>query len=74
VLAELDYLVAEIAGQPTELVVLEDVARGAYRLEPFSAGDTATAKAVARRVLADVSGGAAAWWGAPPRARSRPQA
>jgi uncharacterized protein len=49
VLAELDYLVAEIAGQPTELVVLEDVARGAYRLEPFSAADTATAKAIIER-------------------------
>ena len=49
VLAELDYLVAEIAGQAAELVVLEDVARGAYQLEPFSAADVLAAKALIER-------------------------
>ncbi|MBI3974173.1 MAG: PIN domain-containing protein [Chloroflexi bacterium] len=49
VLAELDYLIAEIAGQQGELVVLEDVARGAYRLEPFGAADVAAARVVIER-------------------------
>ncbi len=49
VLAELDYLVGQIAGQAAELVVLEDVARGAYQLESFSATDIAAARAVIER-------------------------
>lgn len=48
-LAELDYLIAEIAGQNAELVVLEDVARGAYQLAPFDAADIAEAKAIISR-------------------------
>jgi len=48
-LAELDYLIAEIAGQDAELVVLEDVARGAYQLASFAAADVAEAKAVISR-------------------------
>jgi hypothetical protein len=39
VLAELDYLILKLAGVPRELDLLEEVARGAYRLEPFSAED-----------------------------------
>jgi predicted nucleic acid-binding protein len=46
VLAELDYLVGQIAGQASELMVLEDVARGAYQLEPFSAADVMAAKEI----------------------------
>ena len=46
VLAELDYLIADIAGQNAELVVLEDVARGAYQLAPFGAADVARARDV----------------------------
>lgn len=49
VLAELDYLVADVAGQNAELVVLEDVARGAYQLAPFSAADVARAREVIAR-------------------------
>ena len=49
VLAELDYLVGRIAGQPAELVVLEDVARGAYHLHPFTAADVALARAIIER-------------------------
>jgi predicted nucleic acid-binding protein len=43
VLAELDYLLSEIAGQSAELVMLEDVGRGAYELDPFNAADVTTA-------------------------------
>lgn len=39
VLAELDYLVATRVGIDAELGLLDEVARGAYRLEPFSASD-----------------------------------
>jgi len=46
VLAELAYLVAEIAGQTSELTVLEDVAIGAYQLEAFDAADIATARTI----------------------------
>lgn len=49
VLAELDYLVMKIAGQSAELLVLEEVARGAYELESFSAADIIVAKAVIER-------------------------
>jgi hypothetical protein len=49
VLAELDYVVGRVGGQPAELVVLEDVARGAYELAPFGAADVAAALAVIRR-------------------------
>lgn len=49
VLAEVDYLISDIAGQPVELVVLEDVASGAYQLESFSATDVAAALAVIER-------------------------
>jgi predicted nucleic acid-binding protein len=49
VLAELDYLVAQVAGQAAELIVLEDVARGAYQLEPFDAANVAAARTVIER-------------------------
>ena len=49
VLADLDYLVAQVAGQYAELVVLEDVARGAYQLEAFSAVDIVAAKTIIER-------------------------
>jgi predicted nucleic acid-binding protein len=47
-LCELDYLLATSIGPAAELDLLEDVARGAYQLEPFSEIDIG----VARRVIA----------------------
>ncbi len=50
ILAEVDYLVSVRLGRPDRAVeILEDVARGAYRLEPFQAGDMARAVEVMRR-------------------------
>lgn len=50
VLAELDYLLSTKAGSEAELALLEEVARGDYRLEPFSsAADVARARAVIER-------------------------
>jgi uncharacterized protein len=49
VLAELDYLVAGRVGFQAERALLEEVARGAYRLEPFTAEDVASAIAVLDR-------------------------
>jgi predicted nucleic acid-binding protein len=46
VLAELDYLLATRVGPRAALALLAEVARGAYRLEPFDAGDVATAHEV----------------------------
>jgi predicted nucleic acid-binding protein len=43
VLAELDYLLATRVGSHAALALLAEVARGAYRLESFDAGDIATA-------------------------------
>lgn len=40
VLAELDYLIAKLAGTEIELRFLEEVARGAYRLESFGPKET----------------------------------
>jgi hypothetical protein len=39
VLAELDYLIATRVGAPARKALLDDVVRGAYRLEPFSPAD-----------------------------------
>jgi len=39
VLAELDYLILKHAGVSTELQMLREVARGAYELAEFTAGD-----------------------------------
>jgi uncharacterized protein len=46
VLAELDYLLATRVGSHAALALLGEVARGAYRLESFDAGDVATAHEV----------------------------
>ena len=43
VLAELDYLLATRVGRRAALALLAEVARGAYRLEPFSEVDVAAA-------------------------------
>ena len=51
VLAELDYLLATRVGQPAELALLDEVALGAYRLEPFSEADIG----IARNVIASFS-------------------
>ena len=49
VLAELDYLLARHVGAAAQSALLDEVARGAYRLEPFAAEDIATARSVIRR-------------------------
>jgi len=49
VLAELDYLLATRVGLDAELSLLDEVARGAYRLEPFAAEDVHAARAVVAR-------------------------
>lgn len=49
VLAELDYLLATRIGVAAELALLDEVARGAYRLESFSAADIAQARAIVER-------------------------
>jgi uncharacterized protein len=46
VLAELDYLLATRVGPHAALALLAEVARGAYRLESFDAGDVANAREV----------------------------
>ena len=46
VLAEIDYLIAKLAGTETELALLDEVATGAYRLAKFGAGDVALARNV----------------------------
>src|SRR5437867_10086718 len=43
VLAELDYLLATHVGVKAETALLSEVARGAYRLEPFAASDVGAA-------------------------------
>jgi hypothetical protein len=49
VLAELDYLVAKLAGVEVELELLDEVARGAYQLCEFTAQDIDETKAVVTR-------------------------
>jgi hypothetical protein len=44
VLAELDYLLATRVGQRAERVLLEEVARGVYRLADFGADDVVAAE------------------------------
>lgn len=46
VLAELDYLLLASVGAEAELALLDEVARSAYRLEPFSASDIAGAREI----------------------------
>lgn len=45
-LAELDYLLLTRVGAQAELALLGEVARGIYRLEPFSASDVAGARTI----------------------------
>ncbi len=49
VLAELDYLVARKLGVDAELMMLEDVAAGAYRLASMEASDVAEARQIVDR-------------------------
>ena len=49
VLAELDYLLATRVGEAAQLALLDEVARGAYQLESFGAGDIQRARAVVAR-------------------------
>lgn len=46
VLAEIDYFVAKLAGEASELDLLEEVSRGAYTLEPFDGDGIAEAARV----------------------------
>jgi predicted nucleic acid-binding protein len=49
VLAELDYLLATQVGAHAEQALLDEVARGAYRLEPFGGHDVGAAADIMRR-------------------------
>jgi predicted nucleic acid-binding protein len=49
VLAELDYLLSRHVGSAAQAALLDEVARGAYQLEPFGASDVAAAKEVLAR-------------------------
>lgn len=49
VLAELDYLIAKRVGASARKALLDEVIRGAYRLELFSATDVAAAQRVIER-------------------------
>ena len=49
VLAELDYVLSTRVGHQAQLAWLGEVARGAYRLEPFGADDIAAARSVIER-------------------------
>jgi uncharacterized protein len=46
VLAELDYLLSRHVGSAAETALLDEVARGAYQLEPFDGTDVAAARDV----------------------------
>jgi uncharacterized protein len=49
VLAEIDYLLATRVGVKAEIALLEEVARGAYRLERFDATDVDSARDIIER-------------------------
>lgn len=49
VLAELDYLLATKVGTGAQRAMLDEVARGAYRLETFTGDDVALAVVILRR-------------------------
>lgn len=51
VLAELDYLIPRLGGQSSELTLLDDVARGAFRLEQMLAGDVEVAAEVIKQYV-----------------------
>ena len=46
VLAELDYLIGARTGHEAQMALLDEVVRGAYRLEPFSPEDIARSKRI----------------------------
>ena len=58
VLAELDYLLATRIGPGAEIAMLEEVAAGAYQLEPFDRDDVAAALTVVQK-YADIALGLA---------------
>lgn len=58
VLAELDYLLATRVGARAQRALLDEVARGVYRLEPFSAADVERALAILDR-FSDLEAGIA---------------
>jgi hypothetical protein len=49
VLAELDYLIGARVGHEAQLALAEEVARGAYRLAPFTSDDVARARGIMER-------------------------
>lgn len=49
VLAEVDYLIGRLAGVDAELLLLEEVAAGAYDLAEFTRSDVARARQVAEQ-------------------------
>jgi predicted nucleic acid-binding protein len=49
VLAELDYLLGKRVGLEAQTALLDEVARGAYRLEPFEPPDVARARELMTR-------------------------
>src|SRR4051812_43862578 len=49
VLAELDYVLRTRVSAQAQRALLAEVARGAYRVEPFSSGDVDVARAVMER-------------------------
>ena len=58
VLAELDYLIATRVGHEAQLALLDEVSRGAYQLESFSAEDIGHARRIMDR-YADIQVGLA---------------
>jgi predicted nucleic acid-binding protein len=58
VLAELDYLLATRVSLQAEVALLDEVSRGAYRLESFLGDDVAAARGIIER-YADLSPGLA---------------
>jgi uncharacterized protein len=49
VLAELDYLIGTRAGQAAQMALIDEIVRGVYRLEPFSADDLSDARRIMER-------------------------
>jgi len=49
VLAELDYLIANRVGHPAQTALIDEVSRGAYQLEAFTAEDVGHAKRIMDR-------------------------
>lgn len=49
VLAELDYLISTRVGHAAQLALVDEVVRGAYQLEPFSADDVGQSRRIMER-------------------------